>query len=152
MALARSGCPLSPSMTQSGPFSTPSLSEWQGGREGGRGLPYALIHAHTLNTHPPTHTHTHTHSPRPSERLAGPVNVVSPQPATNADFVAALAGALHRPAFIPMPEFVVRAVFGEMGEETLLASQKAAPKKLADTGFTFEHPGIREACQQALLK
>ncbi len=106
---------------------------------------------------PPPANPNPSHNPRAhptlcSERLAGPVNVVSPQPATNADFVAALAGALHRPAFIPMPEFVVRAVFGEMGEETLLASQKAAPKRLADTGFTFEHPGIREACQQALLK
>jgi NAD dependent epimerase/dehydratase family enzyme len=80
----------------------------------------------------------------------GPVNACSPQPATNAQFVAALAGALHRPAFIPMPEFVVRAVFGEMGEETLLASQRAAPRKLLDTGFVFQYPGIGQACVEAL--
>ncbi len=82
----------------------------------------------------------------------GPVNACSPEGATNAQFVAALAGALHRPAFIPMPEFVVRAVFGEMGEETLLASQRAVPRRLLDTGFVFKFPGIREACVEALTQ
>jgi NAD dependent epimerase/dehydratase family enzyme len=49
-----------------------------------------------------------------------------------------------------MPEFVVRAVFGEMGEETLLASQRAIPKKLLESGFVFSLPSIAEACRAAL--
>ena len=82
--------------------------------------------------------------------MSGPVNVCSPNACTNAEFTAALAAALHRPAFIPMPEFVVRAVFGEMGEELLLASQSVVPRKLLDSGFVFQLPGIREACAAAV--
>ena len=48
--------------------------------------------------------------------LAGPVNLVSPNPATNRQLVQALGRALHRPTVFPLPAFAVRTVFGEMGE------------------------------------
>lgn len=83
-------------------------------------------------------------------RMRGPINAVSPQPATNHDFVRALASALHRPAIFPLPSFVVKALFGEMGDETLLASGRAIPAKLQALGFPFRHPEIREAMQFAV--
>lgn len=52
--------------------------------------------------------------------LSGPVNLCAPGSCTNAQFMQALAGAMGRPCLIPMPEPIVRTVFGEMGEETLL--------------------------------
>ena len=73
------------------------------------------------------------------------MNACSPQPVRNEGFVGALGRALHRPAFIPMPEFVVRGVFGEMGEETLLANIRAVPTKLDKAGFVFKYPGIDQA-------
>lgn len=82
--------------------------------------------------------------------LEGPVNVCSPNPVTNKEFVAAFAAALHRPALIPMPEVAVKAVFGEMGEETLLASQRAQPTKLSAAGFRFQQPDIASAIAAAL--
>ena len=78
------------------------------------------------------------------------MNVCSPNAATNADFTAALAAALCRPAVVPMPEFAVRAVFGEMGEEILLGSQKAVPKKLLGSGFVFKRADIYDACREAV--
>lgn len=84
------------------------------------------------------------------ERLRGPVNAVSPQPATNAAFTRALGQALHRPTLFPMPAFAVRLIFGQLGEELLLASQKVEPARLKSAGFTFRHPEIG-ACLRELL-
>jgi uncharacterized protein (TIGR01777 family) len=84
------------------------------------------------------------------DNLSGPVNACAPNPVRNADFVAALAAAMGRPAILPMPELAVRAIFGEMGEETLLVSQRGVPAKLQGSGFKFNHPEIREAMVAAL--
>lgn len=80
-------------------------------------------------------------------RMRGPINAVAPQPVTNREFVKALGEALHRPAIFPLPAFVVKTLFGEMGEETLLASGRVLPSRLEQLGFAFNHPEIREALQ-----
>ncbi len=85
-----------------------------------------------------------------SDALRGPVNTCSPNPVTSRDFSAALGRALHRPALIPLPESVVRMVFGEMGEETLLVSQRAVPKRLSESGFRFLYPDIDGALRAAV--
>ncbi len=79
------------------------------------------------------------------ESLAGPLIVASPTPASNAEFAKALGRALHRPAFAPVPEFAVRLLFGEMGDETVLSGQKAVPQHLIDSGFEFDHPTLDKA-------
>ncbi len=83
-------------------------------------------------------------------RYRGPINAVAPQPVTNREFVQALGSALSRPAIFPLPAFVVKAVFGEMGDETLLASGRAVPAKLRELGYTFRHAEIRGAMQFAV--
>ena len=80
-----------------------------------------------------------------TESLRGPVNAVAPQPVTNADFAKELGRALSRPALAPLPAFVARALFGEMGETLLLAGAHVLPAKLKQAGFSFEHPDLRTA-------
>lgn len=72
----------------------------------------------------------------------GPVNLVSPNPVTNAEFTAALGKALGRPTVIPLPAVAVRVALGEMGEALLLASQRAVPTALLAAGFDFDHPQL----------
>jgi uncharacterized protein (TIGR01777 family) len=72
-----------------------------------------------------------------NDLLQGPVNMVAPKPVTNADFARILASVLSRPAIFPLPAFAVKAVFGEMGQELLLASQRVEPLKLISTGYPF---------------
>lgn len=79
------------------------------------------------------------------EDLRGPVNAVSPNPLTNREFTHAIGRWLHRPTFFPIPRFAVVALFGEMGKETLLASQRVQPAKLQAAGFEFEHAKIDAA-------
>jgi len=80
---------------------------------------------------------------------AGKVNAVSPNPVTNAEFTKSLAKILKRPALFPVPSFVIRLIFGEMGG-LLLDSQKVAPAKLTESGFTFTFTEISAALQNLL--
>jgi uncharacterized protein len=82
--------------------------------------------------------------------LAGPVNVVTPNPVTNLEFTRALGRAVHRPALLRVPAFALRVAFGEMAEATILQSQRVLPARLSASGFDFEYPEL-EAGLSAIL-
>lgn len=84
------------------------------------------------------------------ESVTGAVNLVGPAPVTNRQFTKALGRALGRPTIFPLPAFVARLVFGEMGEEILLAGQRVVPQRLLDEGFEFQHATLDEALEAAL--
>ena len=77
--------------------------------------------------------------------LAGPVNATAPAPVTNAQFTRTLARVLRRPAIAPVPAAALRALFGEMAEGTVLASQRVRPAALEASGFRFRHPTLETA-------
>jgi uncharacterized protein (TIGR01777 family) len=87
-----------------------------------------------------------------TETLRGPVNVVAPSPVRNAEFTTTLASVLSRPAIFPMPAFAARLVFGQMGDELLLASQRVEPAKLMASGYVFQKPDLRAALEAILNK
>lgn len=80
-----------------------------------------------------------------NEQINGPINAVSPNPVTCAQFTKIFSNVLNRPAFLPIPEKIVRLVFGEMGEHAVLASTKVIPKKLLDSGYNFYHSDLKSA-------
>jgi uncharacterized protein (TIGR01777 family) len=82
--------------------------------------------------------------------VTGPLNAVSPQPVTNADFTKALAAALRRPAFFPAPAFALRFALGEMANALLLSSQRALPASLQKLNYLFLHPDLRTALTAVL--
>jgi uncharacterized protein (TIGR01777 family) len=84
-------------------------------------------------------------------RSAGPVNVVAPNPVTNAEFARALARELRRPAVLPAPAFMLRLVLGRpMAEGALLSSLRAVPERLGELGYAFRHPTIASAFHAVL--
>ena len=85
-----------------------------------------------------------------TDTLRGPVNTVAPAPLTNVQFTRALGQALHRPTIFPLPAFIVRLMFGEMGEALLLGSQRVDCGKLLASGFQFRHPEIMPALEALL--
>lgn len=80
-----------------------------------------------------------------SPDVRGVVNLVAPEPVTNATFAATLGRVLHRPALAPVPGFVLKTLFGEMAEGTILASQRVRPEALTAAGFRFLHPSLSSA-------
>lgn len=79
-----------------------------------------------------------------TERASGVFNASAPNPVINADFTKALGKALNRPAFFPMPEKVLKLLFGEMAE-LLLVSDKMLPQRLIEEGFQFAYPNLDTA-------
>ena len=82
--------------------------------------------------------------------LQGAVNLTGPTPVTNAVFASALAHAINRPAIVPVPEFAIRLLYGEMGEATVIEGQRVFPGKLLGEGFRFAHPTLPEALRDEL--
>lgn len=82
--------------------------------------------------------------------LDGPVNVVAPRPVTNQEFTDKLAKALGKITALPVPAFVIKAAYGQMGAETVLASQRVVPQKLVDSGFEFTNDGLLGALRDEL--
>ena len=83
------------------------------------------------------------------ESLSGPINCVSPNPATNHEFTKALGNVLNRPTFLPVPGFAAKLAFGEMAEALMLASTRVVPKKLQQSGYEFQYPDIEAALERA---
>lgn len=83
-------------------------------------------------------------------RVKGPINAVSPEPVRNRKFTKALGKVLKRPTLCPLPAFIAKMVFGEMGEALLLEGARIYPLKLQKLGFNFEHKNIHEALQKLL--
>mgnify|MGYP001271618257 CR=1 FL=1 len=67
----------------------------------------------------------------------GPYNACAPTPVRNSTFTRCIADAVHRPAFLVLPEFALRIGFGEMAE-IVTTSQRALPTKLQEAGFNFQ--------------
>lgn len=87
-----------------------------------------------------------------TDSLSGPVNVVAPNPVTNAEFSRTLGRVLHRPALLPTPAFPLKLALGEVVDELLLASQRVQPTKLLQSGYEFHHTELEPALRHVLGK
>ena len=85
-----------------------------------------------------------------SEKYDGVINAVAPKAVTNLEFTKALGRVLKRPTIFPLPAFVVKTIFGEMGREVLLRGTNVKPRVLLDARFEFEHEEL-EGCLRDLL-
>jgi uncharacterized protein (TIGR01777 family) len=84
-----------------------------------------------------------------NDTVSGAVNAASPGSARNSEFTRALAKSLSRPAFMPIPIFALRALFGEMAV-VLSSSIRAVPAALESAGYAFQHKSLEEALHSIL--
>lgn len=83
--------------------------------------------------------------------IAGPMNLVGPQPCRQRDLAHALGRAMHRPSAIRTPAWALRLGAGrERVDEALLSSQRMVPSVLEAAGFQFEHRSVEAAIEAAL--
>lgn len=87
-----------------------------------------------------------------TESVRGPVNAVAPNPVTNAEFTKTLGKVLSRPTIFPLPAFVVKLAFGQMGEEALLGSQRVEPARLKASAYKFRSPELEGTLRRAAGK
>ncbi|RZM79976.1 TIGR01777 family protein [Pseudoalteromonas rubra] len=79
--------------------------------------------------------------------LSGVFNATAPAPVSNKEFAERLALTLRRPAMLTMPEFVLKALFGEMSE-LLIYGQRVLPRRALKANYRFRYPNLDEALQQ----
>ncbi len=82
-------------------------------------------------------------------RFTGPINAVAPEPVRNADFARALGHALHRPSWLPVPGFALRATVGEFAD-VLLHGRRVVPARLQQLGFRYTHATLADAFATAV--
>ena len=91
------------------------------------------------------------HPVRPlSPGVEGPVNAVAPEAVRQRDFARTLGRVLSRPAVMPVPAAAVRALFGEMGKETVLSGAHVRPEVAERLGYSFMFPRLEEALRFTL--
>lgn len=83
------------------------------------------------------------------ERLSGTYNLCAPNPVTNKTYTQALGSVLNRPAFFPIPYFVLRILFGKAAA-ILWSSQRCLPRELDETGFEFKYTEVEDALEDLL--
>jgi len=84
-----------------------------------------------------------------NESISGPVNGAAPGIVNNIEFTNELAAVLHRPTFLPVPEFVLQILMGEMAE-VVLNSQRVIPGIALNTGYSFKYPDLKAALESLL--
>ena len=77
--------------------------------------------------------------------VRGVINAVAPEPVTNSEFTEKLGKVLGRPTILPVPAVVVKMLFGQMGEETVLSNLRVRPHRLTELGFEWQQPKLEQA-------
>jgi uncharacterized protein (TIGR01777 family) len=84
-----------------------------------------------------------------ADTVTGAVNFTAPEPLTMNLFGRTLGTVLHRPHWLPVPEFGLRLLFGEMAD-LLVKGQRVLPQKALDSGYRFRFPTAQAALQDLL--
>ena len=85
------------------------------------------------------------------KELTGPVNITAPKALSNRDFTICLSNEIGLPALFPVPKFIIKLIFGEMGETILLNDFNIKPTKLSDSGFKWQYPEIEDSFKKMNL-
>lgn len=83
-------------------------------------------------------------------KIAGPVNLTGPTPASANDIGRALAARMHRPFWLPAPAWALRLALGDAADSLLLPDADVRPQVLERSGFEFTHRTAAEAVAAAL--
>ncbi len=83
-----------------------------------------------------------------NESMRGVFNLTAPNPLTNADLARGLGRVLNRPNWFPVPAFVMKLLFGELGDRLLLGSQRVVPRRLQEAGYQFRFPEAEGALKR----
>lgn len=84
------------------------------------------------------------------EACDGIYNFTAPNTPTNYQITKEIGKILHRPTILTIPKFMVKLIFGEMGQELLLKGNIIQPNKLLSEGFSFDYENVNNALEDIL--
>jgi hypothetical protein len=80
----------------------------------------------------------------------GAYNLTSPNSVSQKMFAKKLGRVLRRPAFMPLPKFVLQLMFGEMGKVLITEGQDVKPTRLQESGFVFTYSDLENCLRNCL--
>jgi uncharacterized protein (TIGR01777 family) len=83
--------------------------------------------------------------------ICGPLNMVAPQVPSQRDLARAIGRLMHRPAFFPVPAFVLRLVLWGQAD-IVLHGRVATPAKALEAGYAFRYPTVEAALKDVLAR
>jgi len=87
-----------------------------------------------------------------TSKLAGPVNLAGPAPATAGQITSSLAKRMRRPYLFRIPAPVIRGLLGDAGHDPLLTSENVSSERLTADGFSFRHQSVEQAIDAMLAR
>ena len=81
--------------------------------------------------------------------MEGVFNATAPNPVRMSEFCHTLGDVLHRPSWLPVPNFAIEALLGE-GANVVLEGQEVLPKRTLSYGFEYQYPTAKEALKEIL--
>jgi uncharacterized protein (TIGR01777 family) len=80
-----------------------------------------------------------------AHKKQGIYNIVAPDMKNNGELTQLIAKTWHKTSFMAMPKFLIKILFGQMGEELFLNSIKVSPQRLINDKFVFKYPNLESA-------
>jgi uncharacterized protein (TIGR01777 family) len=84
-----------------------------------------------------------------NEELKGPINAVSPNPATSNEMAEALGIVLNKPSWLRVPTGAIALAMGEAAE-ILTKGQRVFPKRAVELGYEFRYARLVPALESIL--
>lgn len=81
--------------------------------------------------------------------IKGVYNATAPNPLRMADFCQSLGEVMHRPSWLPVPDFALELLLGD-GAQVVLEGQQVLPKRTEASGFQYHYPTVKPALREIL--
>lgn len=82
----------------------------------------------------------------------GAFNLTASNPVTMREFAHEIGKTLHRPSHFPIPTFIIKLLFGQMAQETMLSGTRVLPGRLSEYEFEFIYTDLELAFKNLLVK
>jgi uncharacterized protein (TIGR01777 family) len=76
--------------------------------------------------------------------LEGTFNATAPNPVKMTELCQTLGEEMHRPSWLPVPDFVLELILGDAAK-VVLEGQQVLPKQTQAIGFQYQYPTIKSA-------
>jgi hypothetical protein len=81
--------------------------------------------------------------------ILGVYNATAPHPVRMSELSTTIGKVMHRPSWLPVPDFAIEALLGD-GAIVVLEGQRVLPQRTLESGFEFQYPDLQPALETIL--
>lgn len=81
--------------------------------------------------------------------MEGVLNATAPNPVRMSEFSHIMGEVMHRPSWLPVPDFALELLLGDAAK-VVLEGQQVLPKRPQEYGFNYQYPTVKPALEDIL--